>query len=123
MQFEYIDPDLDKKPLGTPDMIGSPSDRNGEFIICDPQYGERVARQIDFYYIGFSGLRQAVENGDESRLREHIVAQDEPGRFKLVNIVGYAAIRPDKRRTAESEMVLVKVHDFKETQPYKPTNA
>lgn len=122
MEFEFTNPDLENKPIGTPDVVGIPSDPNGEFIIRDPQYGERVAYQIDFHYVSPSSLRPAIESGDQSLLREHIVARDDPGWFKLVNVIGYAAIRPDKRRGGKAEHVLVKVRDFKETRPYRPNN-
>jgi len=122
MEFSYRDPDLDKKTPGAPDVVGYPSDPDGEFIIRDPQFGERVVHQIDFHYVSPSSLGPAIESGDESQLREHIAAQQEPGWFRLVNIIGYAAIRPDKRRAGGSDTILVKVRDFKETQPYRTQN-
>jgi len=119
MEFSFRNPDLEDTPLGEPVVIGYPSDPNGEFIINDPQYGERVVHQIDFHYVSPSSLIPAIETGDESLLREHVLAQPEPGWLKLVNIIGYAAIRPDKHRPGKPDQVLVRVRDFKETRPYQ----
>lgn len=109
--------------MGTSEVVGYPSDPDGEFIVRDPQYGEQVVHEIDFHYVPPSSLRPAIETGDETLLREHIQAQEEPGWSRLVNIIGYAAIRPFNRKAKQQQFVLVKVRDFKETRPYRAESA
>jgi hypothetical protein len=55
-------------------------------------------------------------------MREHISPREEPGWSRLVNIVGYAAIRAEGRRSGGTRTIMVKVRDFKETIPYRPEN-
>jgi hypothetical protein len=119
MEFEFTDPDSRKKTLGVPvpDIIAKPTNPDGEFIIRDPQYGEQVVHQLDFYYVA-----NPSSLSPEVLLNEHVVAQDDPGWFRLGNIIGYAAIRPYVRRSKQKESVTVRVRDFKETQPYNPKN-
>ena len=126
MEFTFRDQDTLENNV-VPDAIGYPSDANCEFIIRDPHYGDHVAYQILFPVVPESSLRPALETGDESKLREHIQPQEDPGWFRLVNIVGYAAIktaggasgsRSRVPRRHSSTTILVKVRDFKETGPY-----
>jgi len=113
MEFTYIFHDPHDKS-DTPDVIGTPSDPDGEFIIRHPQYGEQVAHEIIFPVVPESSLH------DETIMREHISPREEPGWSRLVNIVGYAAIRAEGRRSGGTRTIMVKVRDFKETVPYRP---
>ena len=122
MEFRYPNPDEQDRSKTSPAVIGVPDDPNAEFIIRDPQYGDQIAEHIDFYYVSPSSLNPAIETGDETQLREHIVPQEETGWFRVVNIVGYAAIRPRSPRSKNQGPVLVRVRDFKETGPYRPKN-